>query len=434
MKTNVDQQTEIKELFQNMKKEADLWHLINVAKKHIHGSKASNFKPKLLQHLILKDAKEFNLENSTSVFYHQFEIKKKSGGIRTIHAPHPKLKEVQEALNYIFQCVYLPHPNATGFVVGKSIVDNAKKHVNQKYVYNLDLKDFFPSIDKSRVWGRLLIAPFNLKNSPKGIKIANMIASICCTKLEVERIKDGVSHTILTSVLPQGAPTSPTLTNAICEKMDIRLAGVAKRFGLQYSRYADDITFSSNHNACEYAKGKFEKIYKKNSIFDTEVRRIITDQNFRINESKVRLQVKNVKQEVTGITVNEKLNVSRDYIKQLRKWLYYWESYGFDKASTFFTQNYMAEKGHLVSKKPNMTHVLEGKLLYLKMVKGAEDSTYIGLKTRFEKLSGRVNKIDQLLDVWEKEGVEAAISFYNFGKKSKKIAPNEELDAVFNEK
>jgi retron-type reverse transcriptase len=196
-----------------------------------------------------------------------FTIKKKSGQDRTIHSPIKGLKEFQKALNIILQCIHEPHEAATGFIVGKSIVDNAKIHVGQTYVYNIDLKDFFPSIDRSRVWGRLLIAPFNLGVSEEKRTIANFIATLCCTPMDVERFKDNEWISLKTSVLPQGAPTSPTLTNIICERLDKRLTGVAMRFGLNYSRYADDITFSSKHNTYEVSDIKFEKIFIINKFY-----------------------------------------------------------------------------------------------------------------------------------------------------------------------
>ncbi len=220
-----------------------------------------------------------------------------------------------------------------------------------------------------------------------------MIASLSSTPMEVERFVDQEWIKVTTAVLPQGAPTSPTLTNAICEKMDIRLQGVAKRFGLNYTRYADDITFSSKHNTYEVKPNVFEKIFTPNSAFDTEVRKIITEQNFHVKEAKVRLQKEGFRQEVTGLVVNVKVNVTSRYIKQLRQWLYYWETYGYEKAYTYFLQKYSTEKSVIPKGKPNMMMVLEGKLLYLKMVKGEEDSVYMKLKERFDKLTLTKNLI-----------------------------------------
>ena len=318
--------------------------------------------------------------------------------------------------------------------MGKSIVDNAKVHVGQIYVYNLDLKDFFPSVDKSRVWGRLLVAPFNLNTTPDRQKIANMIAGLSCTPMEVERMIDNQWSTITTAILPQGAPTSPTLTNAICERMDKQLSGVAKRFGLNYTRYADDITFSSKHNNYEIAPKTFEKIFVAKSTFDIEIRRIIADQKFYVKESKVRMQKEGYHQEVTGLVVNDKVNVTRRYIKQLRQWLYYWEAYGYDKAYPFFLQKYTLDKGLVKKSKPNMMMVIDGKLLYLKMIKGENDGTYINLKERFDKLIDSKPSILQILNIWEKEGIEKAMNIYYSHKPNSfvnEVDTNKKIDHIF---
>lgn len=431
MKLTPDQINLVKVLFQKMDSKNDFLNLLNIVKQYQYGVKTVPFEEKQLNYYInketlhkpsllslLNEGDERFKTNERKATYIQFSIKKKSGAERIIHSPIKGLKELQKALNIILQCVYTPHSAATGFVLGKSIVDNALIHTNQNYVYNIDLKDFFPSIEKSRVWGRLMIAPFNLNTTNERKKIANMIAVLCCTPMNVERLVDGIwNKDNLISVLPQGAPTSPIITNAICEKLDVRLTGVAKRFGLNYSRYADDITFSSNHNSYENEKGIFENIYSKESTFNKEIRRIIEDQRFYINEKKVRLQKRGYRQEVTGLVVNNKTNINRKYVKDVRKWIYLWETYGYDKAYVFFLQKYAAEKGHVKSEKPNMAMVVEGKLLYLKMVKGVNDGTYLKLKERFDLLLGEqpknnsaeVNIVDLIFDV----GLDKAMKHYN---------------------
>lgn len=458
MKITPKQNITIQELFKQMNSKQDFLALLNEAKKLVYGDKSIPFEEKQLNYYINKNIviKKDSIEDKSvkpkenkllqlnkgdirfkntprKPSYVSFTIKKKEKDqFRTIYAPVKGLKEFQKALNIIMQCVYHPHPAANGFVLKKSIVDNAKVHINQIYVYNIDLKDFFPSVDKSRVWGRLLTTPFNLNTSEERKKIANMIAGLSCTPMEVERFIDNKWTKITTSVLPQGAPTSPTLTNSICEKMDIRLSGVAKRFGLNYSRYADDITFSAKHNNYQIAPNTFEKIFIANSTFDKEVRRIITEQNFHVKESKVRLQKEDFRQEVTGLVVNDKVNVTRKYIKQLRQWIYYWEAYGYEKAYVFFLQKYIADKGHIKKGKPNMGMVLDGKLLYLKMVKGENDGTYLKLKERFDDLVESNLDITQILDLWENKGIEKAMeAFYTDKKTNGKVATNAELDEMF---
>ena len=443
MKISLELINTIQNAFNAMESKTDFLSLLNIAKSEIYGDKTIPFSEKQLNYYITKDLKQIKQkidlqisfseetvsindnvivekDNVRKSCYTSFSIKKKSGADRTLHAPIKGLKEFQKALNLILQCLHQPHAAATGFIVGKSIVDNARIHVGQFYVYNLDLKDFFPSIDKSRIWGRLLAPPFNLNTSDERKKIANMIAGLSCTPMEVERFVENEWIKTTTSVLPQGAPTSPALTNAICEKMDIRLSGVAKRFGLNYTRYADDITFSSKHNIYEIAPNSFEKIFVANSSFDKEVRRIIADQNFHVKESKVRLQKDGYRQEVTGLVVNDKINVTRRYIKQLRQWLYYWEIYGYDRAYTYFLQKYSLDKQTTIKGKPNMEMVLEGKLLYLKMVKGENDGTYLKLKERLELLTKdikiesilRVDYLDSILKTLIENGIDAAMKNY----------------------
>jgi retron-type reverse transcriptase len=450
--------------------------------------------------------------------YHSFTLKKKSGGTRTIHAPVNGLKAIQRSLAFILQCVFEPHPAANGFVMGKSIVDNAKIHVGNNYVYNIDLKDFFPSIDQARVWKCLQLSPFNLSDSvalteeeklnatQTGIRkfrtdhseeiyykieeggkiwiiddntgnfkrykdrltahiprpeqmlqldnseimaqhqayqkekeeiliedfkryildadnrrillnqsksrqrLASIIAMLCCTEMDVERKNKitGDWETCKRNVLPQGAPTSPVITNIICYKLDRRLSGLAKRFGLKYSRYADDITFSSMHN-----------VYQPESAFLNELHRIISDQNFHIKESKTRLQKDGYRKEVTGLLVNEKVNVQRRYIKQLRMWLYYWETYGYERAYGFFLQQYLADKGNRVKGKPDMANVIAGKLAYLKMVKGADNKLYVKLENRIEALTNsittkisRQQHLDKVLDMLFDRGLDEAMDIY----------------------
>lgn len=432
MQLTPEQINSLKTAFAEMDSKQEFLEVLNTAKSFLYGDKSNAFEMKQLNYYITKDKKTVNLKvdllpqlnagdkrfdtSNRKPAYSSFTITKKSGATRTLHAPTRGLKELQKALNLIFQCVYEPHKAATGFVIGKSIVDNAKQHINQNYVYNLDLKDFFPSIDQARVWGRLKVAPFNLGSSEERKKIANMVASLCCTSMEVERNTNGEWLKVTLPVLPQGAPTSPTLTNAICEKLDIRLSGVAKRFGLNYSRYADDITFSSKHNSFEIAKNVFENIYLKDSTFDKEVRKIIASQNFHIKESKVRLQKQGYRQEVTGIVVNDKVNVNQKYIKQLRQWLFNWETYGYVEAYQKFLYKYTADKGHIKKSQPNMMMVLDGKLLYLKMVKGETDPTYLKLRERFDKLIGSKSNIAEILDIWENEGIDEAMKFFYSAK------------------
>lgn len=258
-------------------------------------------------------------------YYTQFEIPKKSGGVRTITAPAWCLKHLQRYLADLLSSCFEPEDCVHGFVKGRSVLTNAEWHVGKYYVLNIDLKDFFPSITEQMVSNGLHACGINRQ-------VSDIIASICTWT-------DSHEDDLPVDVLPQGAPTSPILSNYACIIMDMRLEHLARRFGLTYTRYADDMTFSSYHS-----------VYAKDSEFWKELRDIISQSGFIINEAKTRLLKRGSRQEVTGITVCEKPNVSRKWLKNLRAAIYHAEMYG-----------YRSEKEYLSVK---------GKLAYLKMVRG----------------------------------------------------------------
>ena len=298
--------------------------------------------------------------------YKTFQIRKKSGGMREINSPCYQLKVILYFVNTLLKAIYTPNESAMGFAEGRSVVSNAQLHVGHHYVFNIDLENFFPSIPQARVWKRLQLPPFNFTQ-----EIANVVAGLCC-----HPNAEGTMN-----VLPQGAATSPLLTNAICEKLDRRMRGVAKHYGLHYSRYADDMTFSSMHN-----------VYQEGSEFRHEIKRIIEDQGFKMNDKKTRLLRDGQRQEVTGLTVNSTVNVSRKYIKELRWLLHIWETEGYAKAYSKFYPKYKREKGYIKKGEPVMENVIGGKLNYLRMVKGANNAAC-------NKLQERYNKLQQVLFV-----------------------------------
>ena len=306
-----------------------------------------------------------------------FIVKKKSGGFRQIAAPRNRsFIMLLRSVNEVLKAIYTPSDYAMGFAEKRSVVTNAAVHRSQNYVFNIDLKDFFPSVEQGRVMKRLTLAPFNF--SPQ---IALLISGLCSMRVKREQPIETKRYDLdkqFMYVLPQGAPTSPVITNTICDTLDRRLAGLAKRFGLRYTRYADDITFSSMHY-----------VYSENSEFMKELARIINTQGFVMNEAKMRLQKLGSRQEVTGIIVSDKLNVTKKYVREIRSLLYIWDKYGYSAAMSRFFPKYKAEKGHIKKGNPDLTNVLDGKLMYLKMVKGDTDSVYIKLYTKFQELVNR---------------------------------------------
>ena len=227
------------------------------------------------------------------------------GGTRCISAPEIRLRNIQRKLLYILEDVYEPKICAYGFISGKSICDNADKHLKKNQVLNIDLKDYFTQINFGRVRGMLLKKPYEIGN-----EAATTLAQIMCYK----------------GKLPQGAPTSPIVANMICAPMDNHFMKLAKEYHMQYTRYADDITFST--------KNVFPAniVYLDNSIpqIGSKVLKILSRDGFEINGEKIHLRSKNERQEVTGLIVNKKTNVRREYIKEIRAILHNYETKGVD--------------------------------------------------------------------------------------------------------
>ena len=304
-----------------------------------------------------------NPKNTEVKRYRTFSIKKKNGKPREISAPYRTLHSIQVALNAYFKEIYTPSESAMGFAPGRSVAENARVHVGHNYVLNIDLKNFFPSISEGRVIARLQMKPFYFNK-----EIAQVIGGLCALRVE----EDGKEK----FVLPQGAPTSPLLTNAICDSLDKKLRHLAHEYGLHYSRYADDMTFSSMRN-----------MFKEGGEFMPKVRKIITEEGFVINEDKTRIQKRGGRQEVTGLTVNTKVNVAKHYIHDIRCILYIWEKYGYAEAYARFYPKYKREKGYIKQGEPVLENVINGKLNYLKMVKGKNDLVLNRLLTRYNALS-----------------------------------------------
>lgn len=316
---------------------------------------------------------------NTNKSYRTFSIPKKNGEERIINAPKVKLLRIQQAFAKELSTIYTPRKGTHGFIKHRSIVTNAEKHVNKKYVFNIDLKDFFGSIHFGRVRNLLRSDPFNY--SYEG---ATILAQICCHN----------------GALPQGAPTSPVISNMICWKLDAQLQQLAHENRCTYSRYADDITFSFN-----VQKGKLpSQILKINSkseevLVGNGLAKIIEEHGFQINEQKVRLQGRTQRQEVTGITVNRGLNLKRSFVRQTASMLHAWKKYGvvaaekeyIDKYRTKTIQSWQEEDleqedGEFFIK------VVKGRINFIQMVKGRSDQVYRKLAYQLTVALGKPNK------------------------------------------
>ena len=228
--------------------------------------------------------------------YDTFEIPKKNGGFRVIDAPKDKLKWIQRKLSDKLTDIHQNYLNdnniksgvSHGFQKGKSIITNALVHKHKKYILNIDISDFFTSFNFGRVQGY-----FNKSKEFKFSKeISTIIAQLVCYN----------------GKLPQGAPTSPVVSNLIFNIVDLHILVLAKKYKLDYTRYADDMSFSTNDK-------KFKIDY---SAFIQELEGLLIKNGFEINKNKTRLEYYSSRQEVTGLTVNDKINASRDFIKNTR--------------------------------------------------------------------------------------------------------------------
>lgn len=236
--------------------------------------------------------------------YSAFDIPKRSGGKRTIHAPIPQLKLAQRKLSDLLQeceqeieaSLGVKRRLSHGFRKNHSILTNAEIHRNQKYVLNLDLEDFFGTINFGRVRG-FFISNKHFTLTPD---VATLIAQIACHE----------------SKLPQGAPTSPVISNLIGNILDMRLVKLARAHGCSYSRYADDITFSTS-TPCFPAEIAVQTSTSDWTLSIT-VEHAVKASGFKINPSKTRMLYRRSRQDVTGIVVNKFVNVDSDYRRRVR--------------------------------------------------------------------------------------------------------------------
>lgn len=287
--------------------------------------------------------------------YRNYKIEKRKNGKREIFAPEQSLKTIQKRLNYFLQAYYLcVKPNEVhGFVVNPhylgprcNIVENAKVHVRKKHVLNIDLKDFFPSITARRVKQIFCSHYFHFDDH-----LANALTLL----------------TTYQGKLPIGAPTSPVISNFICYQLDSDLIKYCKDNHLTYSRYADDLTFSSD---AEISK----------DIVHT-IRELIAQNNFEVNDKKVRLKTSNRKQTVTGLTVNDKVNVDRKLLKKIRAMLHDLSANGITTATKQHFHIERVEQSHC----EKFLQRLEGYINFVGQVRGKQDSLYMRHKTEFDK-------------------------------------------------
>lgn len=291
--------------------------------------------------------------------------KRKKGEFRKISQPHPALRILQDRLLPVFEEIYQPRPSTYGFIASKSIVDNARYHrkgTKPKFVLNVDLKDFFPSIHLGRVRGLLSSSVYGLS-----LNVATWVAQIVAKP-------DG---------LPQGAPTSPVISNMICSKLDYEMQKLAQRYRCKYTRYADDITFSTSIQTFPRALA-FK--HEGQVLLGEELAQVIANNGFKPNLQKIKLTGQSQRQEVTGLIINRGVNVRRTYIRNVRAMLHDWEKNGLDQATV---HHLSIRRKHRAEFKPNIDfpEVVRGKIEFIGLVRGKNDPIYRRLLLKLNSLA-----------------------------------------------
>ena len=227
--------------------------------------------------------------NNVSGHYQEFWMRKRSGGYRMISAPDKDLQAIQSTIySRILSSVTIVHPAAVGFRCGRSVVDNAAPHLGKRYVLKMDIHDFFGSIRSPRVR-----QTFKKIGYPENV--SKVLGALCC----------------LHRHLPQGAPTSPALSNIVGYEMERKLAALAAEYGVTYTRYADDLTFSGD-------------VFPKEQIIP-QVKRIIRDEKFEPNHKKTHFMNQSSRKIITGVSVASgvKLTIPKSKKREIRKNVYF---------------------------------------------------------------------------------------------------------------
>lgn len=284
----------------------------------------------------------FHSEATERPNYVSFEIPKRRGGTRSLSAPHAKLKAAQRKVLDTILAPLPPEPAAQGFVKGKSTCTNADVHVGRAVVVCLDLSDFFPTITFGRVRGLFQSVGY----SPAA---ATCLALLCTESPRAPIAYDGTTYQVALGppALPQGAPTSPAISNLVAGNLDRRLAGFAAKHGWAYTRYADDLTFSGGPDQA----AKVPALVRM-------AEQVANGEGFRVHPDKTRVMRQGQRQTVTGLVVNDKRGLPRTELRRLRAILHNAQKTG------LAAQN---REGHA-----HFRAYLEGMIAYVHMVDPAK--------------------------------------------------------------
>ena len=317
--------------------------------------------------------------------YRQFCIRKRDGSLRTINAPVGSLKIVQQKLNQVLQAVYRVMSPVHGFARERSVLSNATRHVRRPWVVNVDIEDFFPAIHFGRVMGTFGGRTYRLPR-----RAAMALAQICCYR----------------GALPQGAPTSPVVSNMVCRPFDIALRRFAANHRCHYTRYADDITLSSNSR--EVPDSILRREVAGTIALGPSLRHVIESNGFKVNQAKVRMRLTGQRQEVTGLVTNAFPNVPREFVRRVRGMLHAWERFVEEAAQREFGERHDRKQRRPRASEVRFRDVLRGRLEFIRMVKGGSDSVFVRQWNRLSALAPQDYR-PVVMEVREKDWVPTAL-------------------------
>lgn len=307
-------------------------------------------------HLQITDEELEVINKHRSRMYSHFTIPKKSGGVRFIDAPNMRLLFLQRKVLEVLEKIHKPRKPVHGFVRHRSAITNAKEHLKRQHILNIDLKDYFPTISQNRVSG--LFYAIGIPN-----EVLTSILAICCVG----------------NRLPQGAPTSPIISNMISLRMDRQLMGFCKTRRIKYSRYADDLTFSLYTNPHQLFEAEIPSPGRlKLAQISKELNSIILNNGFIPNEDKIRYFGPSSRKEVTGLIVSDIVNVPRRFVRNVRAIIFDIEKHGYPAAQIKFST--------ITQRISPLAEHLRGKILWISQVKGINDTVYLSLARRYNNL------------------------------------------------
>lgn len=294
--------------------------------------------------------------------YKTHTISKRGGGVRIIDAPNKNLKTLQKSIASFLNEHYKARACVFAYVANRGIVEHGEVHVNQRWLLRLDIKDFFHSITTARLVGLLIAPPFCIAPN-----VARTISFICT--------KDGR--------LPQGSPASPVISNIICRGLDYKLKTIASKKKCYYTRYADDI-FLSNNGAI-FPPSLALKNDTGIVTLGPEISEIITSSGFSINEEKTFLRSRGERQIVTGLVVNKKLNVPKEFVRNIKSALHSWRKFGFEAAQKYWRDK-IDKRNRWLGEDADYKLSVRGQINHVGFVKGYSDPVYLSLARKLSEL------------------------------------------------